>query len=93
LRLEDSERTREAARSYLQVWIDDFYPNEAELLDELQAFAQDLGGELDPPSLGAKYRVIQHLFGWRAARKATRIVAAVKLAANMRRERLRSSAH
>ena len=26
LRLEDSERTREAARSYLQVWMDDFYP-------------------------------------------------------------------
>ena len=50
-------------------------------------------GSYNPPSLGAKYRVIQQLFGWGAAKKATRIVAAVKLAANMRRDRLRSSAH
>ena len=91
LRLEDSERTREAARSYLQVWMADFYADETGLLDELQAFAKDLGGELNPPWLGAKYRLIQHLFGWSAAKKATRIVAAVKLAANMRRDRLRSS--
>ena len=93
LRIEDSERTREAARSYLQARMDDFRPDETELLAEVQAFAQDLGGELDPPSLGAKYRLIQHLFGWGAAKKATKIVAAVKLAANVRRERLRGSAH
>ena len=68
----------------------DFYPDETELLDELQAFAQDLGGELHPPSLGAEYRVIQHLFGWGAAKRATRIVAAVKLAA---KSPLSSSVH
>ena len=46
LRLEDSERTRAAARSYLQARIGDFYPDDTELLDELPAFAQELGGEL-----------------------------------------------
>jgi glycosyltransferase involved in cell wall biosynthesis len=93
LRLEDSERTREAARSYLQVWMEEFYPDQTELLDELQAFARDLGGTLNPPSLGAPYRVIQQLFGWDAAKKAMRTVAAVKLAARVRRDRLRGSAH
>jgi glycosyltransferase involved in cell wall biosynthesis len=93
LRLEDSERAREAARSYLQGWMDDFYPDETELLADLQALAQDLGGELHPPSLGAKYRLIQQLFGWGAAKKATRIVAAAKLAANLQRDRLRNSTH
>jgi glycosyltransferase involved in cell wall biosynthesis len=92
LRLEDSARTRAASRSYLQVWMDDFYPDETGLA-ELQAFARELGGELDPPALGAKYRVIQQLFGWGAAKKATRTIAAVKLAAKMRRDRFRSSRH
>jgi len=93
LRLEDSQRTREAARSYLQAWMDDFDPDDSELMAELQAFAHGLGGALNPPSLGAKYRLIQHLFGWGAAKKATRIVKAAKLAANIRWDRLRSSAH
>src|SRR5262245_40018046 len=93
LRLEDSARTREAARSYLQVWMNDFSPDERELMDELQAVARDLGGELDPPSLGGKHRLIHHRFGGGAAKKGTRLVAAVKLAANMRRDRLRSSEH
>jgi len=93
LRLEDSQRTREAARSYLQVWMDELYPDERELLEELQAFAHDLGGKLNPPSLGAKYRLIQRLFGWAAAKKATRGAAAVKLAAKVQRDRWRSSEH
>jgi hypothetical protein len=93
LRLEDSQRTRAAARSYLQVWMDELYPDERELLNELQTFAHDLGGKLNPPSLGATYRLIQRLFGWAAAKKATRGVAAVKLAAKVQRDRWRSSAH
>jgi len=93
LRLEDSRRTREAALSYLQVWMDELYPDETEPQDELQAFAQNLGGKLNPPSLGAKYRFIQRLFGWAAAKKARRGAAAVKLAAKVQWDRWRSSEH
>jgi glycosyltransferase involved in cell wall biosynthesis len=93
LRLENSERTREAARSYLRVWRDELYPNDRELPDELQTLAHDLGGQLDPPALGAKYRLIERLFGWNAAKKAKRGAAAVKLAAKVQRDRWRRSEH
>ncbi len=93
LRLEDSERTREAARSYLRVWRDELYPDDRELLDELQTLARDLGGQLDPPALGAKYRLIERLFGWAAAKKAKRGAAALKLAAKVQWDRWRRSEH
>jgi glycosyltransferase involved in cell wall biosynthesis len=90
--LEDSETTRAAARSYLQVWMGYFYSEQAELLEELQALARELGGELHPPALSLKYRCIRHLFGWGAAKKAARMVASSKLAANIQVDRLRGLA-
>ncbi len=91
LSLEDSDRTRAAARSYLQVWVGYFYPDKLELLSELQALARELGGELGPPRLSPKYRVIRQLLGWRAAKKTAGLVAAAKLGANMHWDRLRSA--
>jgi hypothetical protein len=90
LSLEDSAGTRAAARSYLQVWIAYFYPEHAELLEKLQALARELGGELDPPSVKRKYRLVKFLFGWEGAKKAERLVAAAKLATSVQWDRLRS---
>jgi glycosyltransferase involved in cell wall biosynthesis len=79
LSLEDSQRTRNAALSYLQVWILYFYPENKHLLEELNVLAADLGGRLQPPTLKPKYELIRLLFGWQRAKTTMRAVAATKL--------------
>ena len=60
---EDSERTRRAARSHLQTFSSYFYASDDKFVERLNGMALDLGGALEPPSLGWKYYPIQLVFG------------------------------
>lgn len=68
LALEESARTRAAALRLLQNNLIYFYPEEEEMLADLNALARELGGSLCAPELPAKYWLIRKLFGWRAAK-------------------------
>jgi len=70
LSLEDSERVRRAALTYLQNWYHNFYPERPDIVAELQELAAQLGGSLQPPKLGWKYAWITPVFGWKAAKWA-----------------------
>jgi glycosyltransferase involved in cell wall biosynthesis len=67
LSLEDSARTRAASVRYLQNWLVFFY---ADLVEEAEQLAKELGGKLAPPQLSWKYSWIRALFGWRLAKRA-----------------------
>jgi hypothetical protein len=67
--LEDSERVREACIIYLQNWLINFYPERPDILEELNALVQSLGGRLEPPRLRWKYRWVIPFFGWSAAKR------------------------
>ncbi len=79
LSLEDSPKTRAAALSYLQAWMQYFYPEKKALLEQINALAAELGGRLEPPTLKPPYEYIRRLFGWRVAKKAVRIRFVAKL--------------
>lgn len=68
LALEESKRTRAAAVRLLQNNLIYFYPEEKELLEEIESLAHGLGGTLSPPNLRWKYWPIKKLFGWRVAK-------------------------
>lgn len=82
--LEDSERTRRASLSCLQMYMGYFYPDKTRLLEVITNLASDLGGELNPPSSNSIFRILKGLIGWNAACAATtahrklRLAAAVK---------------
>ncbi|HTQ96701.1 MAG TPA: glycosyltransferase family 2 protein [Candidatus Acidoferrum sp.] len=66
--LEDSQRTREACRAYLQRNLINFYPERSDIVREAEQVAKDLGGELCPPYLSWKYAWIKKTFGWEVAK-------------------------
>jgi glycosyltransferase involved in cell wall biosynthesis len=66
----DSQRVRAACLSHLQRCFHYFYPEPADLVDELQQLAATLNGRLEPPQLSWKYLWIQKLFGWEAAKRS-----------------------
>jgi glycosyltransferase involved in cell wall biosynthesis len=68
--LEDSDRVRAACIRYLQNWLINFYPERPDIVQELEALAMNLGGQLEVPRLRWKYAWIKPLFGWRAAKNA-----------------------
>jgi len=72
LSLEDSPRTRSACLRLLQRWSIYFYPERPDLYHRVQSTASELGGTVFTPRLRKKYRWLQKLFGWRAAKKAER---------------------
>jgi glycosyltransferase involved in cell wall biosynthesis len=67
--LEDSERVRKACLTYIQAWHRNFYPERPDLVQEAQQLAETVGGRLKTPALPWKYRWIQKLFGWTAAKR------------------------
>lgn len=68
--LEDTERTRAACITYMQNWLDSFYPERPDIISELEAIAAELHGQLKPPQLRWKYGWIKPILGWEAARWA-----------------------
>lgn len=70
LSLENSERTTKACITYMQNWLEDFYPDRPDIIAELRSMAAALGGRLDPPRLRWKYAWIEPVLGRRAAKQA-----------------------
>lgn len=66
--LEESERTRRACLTYLQIKSIYFYPERPDNLAELHALATQLQGHLEAPRLRRKYAWIVPLFGWKVAK-------------------------
>ncbi len=65
--LEDSERVRKACLTYMQNWYGNFYPDQPELAEELQALAAQLQGHLEMPKLRRKYAWMKPIFGRKSA--------------------------
>jgi glycosyltransferase involved in cell wall biosynthesis len=68
--LEESPRVREACLTYMQNWYINFYPERPDLMTELQAIAEELGGRLEEPELRSKYAWMKPILGFRAAKRA-----------------------
>lgn len=68
--LEESDRVRAAGVTYLQNWLEYFYPERPDLVAQLRETAKELGGSLDVPRLRWKYAWIRPFFGWEAAKWA-----------------------
>jgi len=81
LRLEDSERTRQACLNYLQIWFIYVYPEKTALIQEIYFLAERLGGKLEEPKLGKKYYLFQKIFGWQTAKFLSMNVPKIKLVA------------
>jgi glycosyltransferase involved in cell wall biosynthesis len=68
--LEDTPRTRAACVTYMQNWLNFFYPERPDLIKEMQSVANSLGGKLQMPSLSWKYSWIGSIFGRDMGRRA-----------------------
>jgi glycosyltransferase involved in cell wall biosynthesis len=68
--LEDTPRVHSTCITYIQNWLNLFYPERPDLVEEMQRVAGDLGGKLQMPRLSWKYSWIESIFGmelgWRA---------------------------
>jgi glycosyltransferase involved in cell wall biosynthesis len=78
LGLEDSERSRAAVLKYLQTNLIYFYPEEREILREIEVLANSLGGSLSAPDFSPKYRYITKTFGLKAAKRTATVVRGLK---------------
>jgi glycosyltransferase involved in cell wall biosynthesis len=68
--LEDSDRTKTACLTYMQNWLEHFYPERPDIVTELEQIAGELQGNLGPPRLRWKYAWIRPILGWRTAKWA-----------------------
>jgi hypothetical protein len=76
--LEDSDRIRKACVTYVQNWLDSFYPERPDIVAELQNLAVQLGGHLEVPHLRWKYAWMKPIFGFRAAKRVQMTLPQVK---------------
>lgn len=76
--LEESDRVREACLTYLQTWLDNFYPERPDIVAELQGLAAQFRGNLEVPRLRWKYAWMRPIFGWKAAKRAQMVLPQVK---------------
>jgi hypothetical protein len=68
--LDDGKAAREACLTYMQNWLESFYPERPDIVVELQNLAAQLQGHLSPPRLRRKYAWIEPIFGIKAAKRA-----------------------
>jgi len=81
LSLENSERTRHASVRILQTWLPLFYPEQLELLDEMNKLACVLGESLATPKISWKYYPVEVIFGCKTATKVMHNWNVIKLSA------------
>jgi len=86
--LEQSERVRTACLTYLQTWLDTFYPERPDIVAELQSLAAELDGHLEEPRLRWQYNWMIPIFGWKASKRAQRILPQLKSAMILQGEKL-----
>jgi hypothetical protein len=67
LKAEDSPRTRRAAARMIRNIVFSFYPEHADLAEELEREVARLGGTDLKPQGGATFRAIATVAGWRTA--------------------------
>jgi len=78
--LEDSARARTASVTYLQNWLNYFYPARTDIARQAEQLATTLGGRLDLPRLRWKYAWIEFFFGRKAAERAQVLLPNLKAA-------------
>lgn len=78
LSLEDSARTRAACVTYLQNWLNYFYPSRFDLITSAEQLATTLGGQLGLPQLRWKYAWIEKILGRETANRAQVFLPNVK---------------
>lgn len=61
--LEESERVYKACLTYMQNWFGNFYPEQPDMMAELQGLAAEMNGTLRPPKFRKKYAWIKPIFG------------------------------
>ena len=76
--LEESDRVRQACLTYMQNWLDNFYPERPDIVAELQGLAAQLQGHLEAPRLRWKYAWMEPIFGWKAAKRAQMVLPQFK---------------
>ena len=76
--LEESDRVRAACRTYIQTWLQYFFPERPDLVAELEKLAADLDYKLEEPRLRWKYAWIKPLFGWGPAKVAQSVLPQIK---------------
>jgi glycosyltransferase involved in cell wall biosynthesis len=73
LALEETERSRRACVQFLQDRLILVYPERPDLSRQMSDLAVKLGGKLSAPTLSWKYGLIKSVFGWPAAKRASRL--------------------
>ncbi|HKW34952.1 MAG TPA: glycosyltransferase [Candidatus Acidoferrum sp.] len=68
--VEDSDRVRKSCLACLKSRLGEFYPERPDLVAELQALAEQLGGAREIPRLRRKYAWMQPIFGAKVAKSA-----------------------
>lgn len=76
--LEESERVRKACLIYMSNWFENFFPERADLVEELQNLAGQLQGHLAEPRLRWKYAWMKPIFGWKAAKRAQMMLPQIR---------------
>jgi glycosyltransferase involved in cell wall biosynthesis len=66
--LEVSERVRWACAAYLQTWLEVFFPEHPDAVEELYKLAEECQRELSAPRLRPKYQWLVPVLGYRAAK-------------------------
>jgi glycosyltransferase involved in cell wall biosynthesis len=76
--LEESDRVKGACLTYMQNWLDNFYPERPDIVAELRDLAAELRGSLETPRLRWKYAWMRPILGWKAAKSAQVVLPQVK---------------
>ena len=66
---------------YMQNWLNAFYPDRMDLIEEMKAKASELGGTLEIPRLSWKYSWMKSVLGVKRGRTARVRLAQLKWAA------------
>ena len=67
--LEDSSRTRQACKIFLQNRVSNFNPNHAKIIEKCSILAQELGGDLIIPSPSRKFMFVSKILGSEMAKE------------------------
>jgi glycosyltransferase involved in cell wall biosynthesis len=76
--LEDSDRVRKACLTYMQNWFGNFYPDQPDMVQELQNLAAEMNGHLEVPKFRGKYAWMEPVFGRKSASWAQSTMPEVK---------------
>ena len=88
--LQDDQRARTACVTYIQNWMNNFYPERLDIFQEAEELAKNLGAQLKVPPLSWKYSWIDSLFGRAQAKRAQVLLPRLKWSVIRRLDKLLS---